>query len=248
MNSRLVPIGFVVLGVWMLLFGSPGGRYGQHAERGTIRVFGWCFVGAGVYLLLRRRDPKGDAVASGPNPLTSSVMHSPPAPGPSVRNLPPRTDSTVLDYASNRQVRSYYERRFDGVRTFDIANGRFRIQGHKSLGPSFQLTIDLSTVSPAYWVLRARHFGFVAAAFFLCVVPCIAFAKGEPLILVAALVPLSVMAVSFRKLIIYRFQYRNGEAAFDMRAIGPEKAHSKDFVHAVVADIQAATRLNQKQS
>ena len=61
MRSLWKPIGFIALGVWTVLYGSPRGRYSRYGlDLATVKFFGWLFIAVGVYLLLfallRRRE------------------------------------------------------------------------------------------------------------------------------------------------------------------------------------------------
>jgi hypothetical protein len=98
-KSLLGPIGFLAFGVWILNFGSPTGRYSRHgADMGTIKLFGWLFVAAGVYLVLftilrRRGEPVGNGGDAEPSDAATEVARIDPSP-PSVHDRLRRTRVT----------------------------------------------------------------------------------------------------------------------------------------------------------
>ena len=52
---------------------------------------------------------------------------------------------------------------------------------------------------------------------------------------------LVLMAVTFRKRTVYRFQYLTGKHAFDVWKMGPQRSCAEDFAKSVVAAIESAT-------
>ena len=161
-------------------------------------------------------------------------------------------NSPPLDYATPGWAGSplaYFEKRFDGTRKFDLVDGRLRIKGSNSLRSDFELSFELSRVSPAYSVLRVRHRLFFIALFILIGFVVVGVGKGDIIMVsVGVVLPLILMALSFRKQTFYQFHYLTGGVAFDVCEAGPQKKRAAEFVRAVVAVIRAsATQSVERQ-
>jgi hypothetical protein len=135
---------------------------------------------------------------------------------------------------------TYFEKRFDGTRTFRLEGDRLHITGRNSLRSDFELTIDLGTVSPTRSLLRQRHRLFFMASYLLLAVVAVGVVADKMIVMSGAVVvALLLMAPSARKQTFYQFHFRSGGVAFDVCEAGPEKARAGDFVRAIVAAIPA---------
>ena len=145
----------------------------------------------------------------------------------------------MLDYAA-RQTLTYYERRFEGVRTFEITDGRLHIRGSLSFRSPFALSFDLATIDPKYIVARVRPpIFFVAVFLFNTCIAVVAMtgrlqATSQGFLFAASLMVL-LMVVTFRKQTFYRFHHLSGGLAFDIGLVGPQKHRAEDFAHSVAA-------------
>jgi hypothetical protein len=154
-----------------------------------------------------------------------------------------RDNVPALNYATPARADSpltYFEKRFDGIRKFDLAGGHLHIKGSNSLRSDFELSFDLATVSPAYSVLRIRHRLFFIALLMVVGFVLAGLAKGEMIMMTGAVTALILMALSFRKQRFYQFHYVTGGVAFDVCEAGPQKKRAEEFVRAVVAAIQSS--------
>jgi hypothetical protein len=135
----------------------------------------------------------------------------------------------------------YFEKRFDGSRTFELDGSRLHIKGSNSLRSDFELAVDLTTVSPEYSLLRLRHRLFFIALFLLIVLAVIGVATDKILIMSGGIVlALVLMTLGLKKQTFYQFNYRTGGVAFDVCEAGPEKARAVEFVRALAAAIAAS--------
>lgn len=135
----------------------------------------------------------------------------------------------------------YFERRFDGSRTFELDGSRLHIKGSNSLRNDFELTVDLTAVSPTYSLLRIRHRMFFLALLLLIALTVVGVARDMMVIMSGGIVlALVLMALGLKKQTFYQFHYRTGGVAFDVCEAGPEKARAAEFVHTVGAAIMAS--------
>ena len=146
----------------------------------------------------------------------------------------------VLNFAAAGAPNSYYERRFDGKRTFEIADGRLQINGSNDLRSDFAVSFDLSGISPVYSVLRIRHQLFFIALLMAAAGVLVGLLKDAlPVVIALVVAGLVLMAATVRKQTFYQFRFLTGGVAFDICEAGPQKATVEAFAHAVVAAIQA---------
>ncbi len=144
---------------------------------------------------------------------------------------------------------TYYERRFDGVRSFKIDGHLLRISGKRSLRSEFDSVIDLRAVAPQFSVLLIRHKTFFTAFLMLVfsvgigvVLYAMRVSNGLVIMSGAFVVALVLMAVTYRKQKFFQFAYKSGPVAFDVCQAGPQSAQTQSFVDGIVAVISDVSK------
>lgn len=148
-------------------------------------------------------------------------------------------------------IATYYERRFDGKRTFTLLADAVVVSGSATLTSEFQVRVPLSSLDPNYSMLRLRHRIFWAGLWMVVVsffawttlVSGLHMSWGTlPPILAAnfGIGGLLLCLATGRKVEFIRFTTLAGVVALDLARSGPERDKLDGFIDALTKQIRVA--------
>ncbi|MBK9099037.1 MAG: hypothetical protein IPM14_13125 [bacterium] len=144
-------------------------------------------------------------------------------------------------------IATYSERRFDGRREFTLFADKVAISGTTSLGPRFEMTVQLNSLVPVADRLWARSRGFWQGIVLAVVSAILALGFTEVLpqfwmglLWVVAVGGVLLAAVTFRRVEWASFNNSAGTPVLTIAKVGPKREEFDRFVSAIVGAIRAA--------
>lgn len=149
------------------------------------------------------------------------------------------TDTQSANASSGAEVLKYYERRYEGTRTFTVKWPLMYVEGNNPFQSDFKASFDLRKVDPTFIELHVRHRLFFVSAIGLIGGLLFANYSGEWVVMSGALVGVLVLLlISWRKKTFFSFRFLSGQVAFDICEAGPERTKAKPFAERISALIQ----------
>lgn len=144
-----------------------------------------------------------------------------------------------MNAPSSQEVLKYYERRYEGTRTFTVEWPMMYITGNNPFRSDFKASFDLRKVDPEFVEMRVRHRIFFVSAIGLVGGLMCANYSGEWVVMSGALAgALVLLLISWRKKTFFSFRFLSGQVAFDICEAGPEREYAKPFVDRISALIK----------